>query len=87
MLRNRRGDGTTIYTREDIAIKLLAKYCLPKDIEVLFVDTGFYHPLSRTDQYLSDNIDEVSDYYSIYKRINYYIFNSRVIKILIIRVA
>lgn len=69
MLRNRRGDGITIYTREDIAIKLLAKYCLPKDIEILFVDTGFYHPLSRTDQYLSDNIDEVSDYYSIYKRI------------------
>lgn len=69
MLRNRRGDGITIYTREDIAIKLLAKYCLPKDIEVFFVDTGFYHPLSRTDQYLSDNIDEVSDYYSIYKRI------------------
>ena len=69
MLKNRRGDGITIYTREDIAIKLLAKYCLPKDIEALFVDAGFHHPLSRTDQYLSDNIDEVSNYYSIYKRI------------------
>ena len=77
--RNRNGGGVIIYVREDILSKILTKRVLPTDIEALFIESNFrkckwllsgiYHPLSQSDQYLFDKLDNALDVYSNYKNI------------------
>ena len=77
--RNRNGGGVTIHVREDISSKILTKHVLPTDIEALFIEwnfrkckwqlSGIYHPLSQSDQYFFDRLDNALDVYSNYENI------------------
>ena len=77
--RNRNGGGVIMYVREDIPSKILTKYVLATDIEVLFIElnfrrskwllSGIFHRPSQYDQYFFDKSDNALDVYSNYENI------------------
>ena len=77
--RKRNGDGVITYVRKDIPSKILTKHVLPTDIEASFIELNFkkckwllseiYHPLSQSDQYFFDRLDNALDVYFNYENI------------------